>query len=237
MSTNPHQMNKKWLAGITIGLLILISLLLKDYLSLEYLKSSKETLSTFINHYFLLSVGGFLVLCALMVNSPIPLAGFIKVFSGFAFGLGLGTVLNIIGTFIGAFVGFLAARYLFRESLEKDYEERLKSLDEAMDKNGHWYLLFLRLTMLAPYFIIHILGGISKMKLKPYLISTLIGVIPSSIIYSYTGVQIEKVNSIKDVLSYEMIAIILLFILMAFTPRLIKAIQVRYSDQGLKQLP
>ncbi len=207
---------------LLIGVFLLASFLLKDYMSMEFLNEYKDVIAAFVLNNYYFSVILFIVACALFVNSPIPLAGVLKIMGGFLFGATLGSVFNIVGTLIGALVGFSIARYLLHDLFEKKYGKRLHPVKDEIKNNGLMYFMALRFTLIFPYFLIHILGGISKINYWKYFVSTLIGVIPGSIIYGYTGNQIEQVDQVHDMFTWEIGIMTSLLIVFSLLPVIVK---------------
>lgn len=195
---------KSWLI-ILLFLIIILSLYSADIITLDNVKNNEKYIRYFISNNYFFSVAMFFTSCILFINSPIPLAAVIKVLGGFFFGFYLGAFYNIAATLTACLIGFLISRYSFNKVLKNSYSDKLDAIGNEIEKNGFYYFLSLRLVMVVPYFLINILGGISRISFKKYLLSTLIGVTPASLIYANGGNQLDHIHTIKDLFSFDML--------------------------------
>ncbi len=212
---------------LLITLLIIfftVSYLSKDILTVENAIENKETIIIFIDENYILSTIIFFILCIILINSPIPLAGFLKLVGGFFFGIYIGAIYNILATTLAGIAGFAISRYALKNTFQKMYSEKLKKMENEIKINGFYYFLTLRLILVIPYFFINIFAGISKISMKKYIASTFLGVIPASILYANAGSQLEKINSVKDIFSFEILIAFTLLILFSLIPLIWKKI-------------
>ena len=201
---------------------LVASIYFYDLLTLESIKSNKLWINEFIKNNYVLSVFLFFMSCMIFVNSPLPLAAIIKVLGGFFFGFSLGAIYNVMATVLGCIVGFSISRYALKDSFEKNYYERIKKVENEVEKNGFYYFLILRLVMVVPYFLINITAGLSRISFKKYLLSTLLGVTPMSLVYANGGNQLEQINSISELLEPEVIVALILIAVVLLVPVFIK---------------
>ena len=142
-------------------------------------------------------------------GTPVTIAG------GLIFGKFLGTVYTVIGATIGATIAFLIARFLgesFVENLLKGKHKKIYEYDKKIEKNGFLVVLFLRLIPLFPFNALNFTFGLTKVKLKDYVLGTLIGIIPGSFVLAYFGDSLASLSVINIVIAS------LLFAAMAFIP-------------------
>ncbi|MGY6278050.1 TVP38/TMEM64 family protein [Methylomonas sp. MgM2] len=211
-------LKKNYFTILTIILFLLISLYLYEHVTLETIKSNKTLLSGFVEAHYTLSVFLFFIFCTIFVNSPVPFAAILKVLGGFFFGLYLGAIYNIIATIVACLVGFGISRYAFKESFEKKYYKRIKKVETKIEKNGFYYFLTLRLVMVVPYFLINITAGISRVSFKDFLFSTMLGVVPASLIYANGGNKLEHINSLSELFTSDVILAMLLIASITLLP-------------------
>lgn len=225
--------NKLILGSFLVILSLIFGIYLYQNLTLENIKENKEKLSNFVNENYISSIIIFIALTALIINLPIPLAAIIKVLGGFLFGFWFGAFLNIFSTFLGAALGFYVSRYLFKGYFQRKFGSHLKKINKEVEKFGFNYFLSLRLILAFPYFLINILGGISKLSKRKYLLSSFLGVLPASFVYAYAGQKLEDLKSLSDVVSFE---IFLAFILIAFLSLVPAIIKHRFFKNFVKKL-
>ena len=97
----------------------------------------------------------------------------------------------------------------------------MEKVNSGINKDGVFYLFFLRLSPIFPFFIINLIFGLTKMKATTFYIISQIGMLIGTIVFVNAGVQLAKINSIDDILSFE---IIISFMLIGLVPFIIKKI-------------
>lgn len=214
--------NKKYYLALLFILFLVVSIYFNQLLTIESVKNNKLWINELITDNYILSVFLFFVSCLVFVNSPIPLAAIIKVLGGFFFGFWLGAIYNIAATIFACLAGFAISRYALKDVFEKRYYQRIKKVEIEVEKNGFYYFLTLRLVMVVPYFLINITAGLSRISFKKYLLSTVLGVMPMSLIYANGGSQLEQINSISELLEPEVVVTLMLIALASLVPMLMK---------------
>ena len=68
------------------------------------------------------------------------------------FGFCRALILISFASAAGATIAFLLSRYLFRDSIERRFGDRLKVFNESLDRDGPFYLFTLRLVPIFPFF-------------------------------------------------------------------------------------
>jgi len=129
----------------------------------------------------------FLLMIFQSVAAPLP--AFLITFANAAlFGWILGAMLSWFSALIGAIICFYIARWLGRDAVEKiTSKTALDSVDGFFEKHGKYAILIARLLPFISFDIVSYAAGLTKMKLKDFVIATGIGQLPATIIYSYAG--------------------------------------------------
>lgn len=208
---------------VFILVLIVALFFLRDYLTFENLKLYKNFIVDYASVHYFLAVAVFFLTSPVWVNSPIPLVLVASIASGLLFGAICGAFFNIAAIAIGSSVGFWLARYLFHDSLNSRYNRLVQKANNEVIKDGFYYFLALRAALICPYFLINILGGLSKVEYRKFLISTVFGFVLGAIIYSYSGSVISTINSPNDLFSWKVVTAIVLIVLFGLTPVWTKA--------------
>lgn len=169
---------------------------LRDYLGFDTLRENRELLLAFRDSNFVLTVVGFVALYICIVAFSLPGAAIATLTGGFLFGTWLGTVINMTGATLGAIVIFQAARMGLGERLKErmDASDGLVSkLKKGIDDN-QWSMLFLiRLVPAVPFFVANLIPAFVGVPLYRFAISTFIGIIPGSIVYTSVGSGLGEV--------------------------------------------
>ena len=121
------------------------------------------------------------------IIAPIP-GMLLLIAGGLIWGTFWGGLLSIIGAFIGSLLCFLLSRYLGRPFVEKlAKKEDLEFTDEFFRKHGFLAIVILRLIPFMAFDVISYGAGLTKMDFRKYATATLIGMIPTTLLYSYIG--------------------------------------------------
>ena len=158
-------MKKIFIIIIALALAILFYRLgLDQFLNLEGMKSSQAHIAKLNQQEPLMVALGFLVIYVLVTALSIPGAVVLTLGAGAFFGLFWGTIIVSFASSIGATLAFLVSRYLFRDSAQQKFGDRLKVVNQGIEKEGALYLFTLRLVPVFPFFMINLLLGLTPIK-------------------------------------------------------------------------
>ena len=116
--------------------------------------------------------------------------------AGYLFGLQNGILTVLVGATGAACVGFWISRTFLREYVESTLlapapdgssPNTLAKLDKAIAKEGFKLLVLIRLSPIFPFSVTNYLYGASSIDFGSYLFGTLVGFIPTTTAYVYTG--------------------------------------------------
>ena len=118
------------------------------------------------------------------------LPGFILTLgAGFVFGLGWGTVLVSAASTLGATASFLIGRHLARDWVAEKMRAypRFAAVDEAVADEGWKIVGLTRLSPLFPFNLLNYALGITRVKVRHYVLASWVGMLPGTILYVYIG--------------------------------------------------
>ena len=119
--------------------------------------------------------------------APLP-AFVLAVVNGLAFGLLGGTLLTIGSATLAAGLSFGVARGLGRAPVEALIGERLLArADRFFARWGTRAVLIARLIPLVSFDVVSYAAGLTRMRLWPFLLATLLGMAPATFAYTYLG--------------------------------------------------
>ncbi|WP_414830149.1 TVP38/TMEM64 family protein [Alteromonas sp. H39] len=130
----------------------------------------------------------FFILYVLLVTLSFP-ATILNVTSGILFSLWIAVGVSIVAALTGACLTFLIARFWLKDAIVKrleKHENSHKMLELAEDSSWRLILL-LRLTPFIPAVLKNYGFGITSVKFRQYLWSTLVGQFPLTTLYTYLG--------------------------------------------------
>jgi uncharacterized membrane protein YdjX (TVP38/TMEM64 family) len=190
---------------------------LDRYLTFENLQENKFRLQQIVQGNYVLSVGGYIVTYIVVVAFSIPGAAILTLTGGFLFGVLWGAIYVNAGATTGAALAFLFCRYVAGEWVQNKYQDKLKTFNKALSKNGYRYLLALRFIPVFPFFLINIFAGLTKIPLRTFIWTTSIGIFPGSLVYAFAGKQLGDIQSVEDIFSariavaFSLLALLVLF--------------------------
>jgi uncharacterized membrane protein YdjX (TVP38/TMEM64 family) len=107
---------------------------------------------------------------------------------------------------VGATLAMLTSRYLFRVAVERRWGARLEPLQRGFERDGAYYLFTLRLVFVVPYFLINLGMGLTRIRAGVFAAVSFVAMLPASFVYANAGAAIERVESAKDIVSFEVLA-------------------------------
>ncbi|MDD5578276.1 MAG: FAD-dependent oxidoreductase [Methylobacter sp.] len=174
---------------------------LQQVLTLENLKSQQETISAYRNTHPLLATVIYAGIYIAVTGLSLPGAAILTLAGGAVFGLLWGTLIVSFASSIGATLAFLAARFLFRDSVKNKWGDRLKAIDAGIERDGAFYLFTLRLVPLFPFFVINLVMGLTSIKTLTFYWVSQLGMLPGTLVYVNAGTQLAKIDSLSGILS------------------------------------
>lgn len=193
MTDSPSPPAKKSLARFLPMLLVALAFTLAlvfrvhERLSLDALYAQSATLDSYVARNYLAAVTLFMLIYGAAVASSIPGASFLTLSGGFLFGAWAGGAAAWIAATIGATAIFLAARTAFGDALRARARGWLSRLGDGFRANAFNYLLVLRLTPIAPFFVVNLAPAFFNVNLRDYVLATLLGMIPGAFVYASVG--------------------------------------------------
>jgi len=127
----------------------------------------------------------------------LPGAAPMSMVCGWLFGFWRATVVASFASTTGATLAFLLSRYLFREALQQRFGPRLQKFNEALHREGAFYLFALRLTPAVPYFAVNLGMGLTPMRTRTFWWVSQLGMLPATLVFVGAG---AAVPSLKDVI-------------------------------------
>jgi uncharacterized membrane protein YdjX (TVP38/TMEM64 family) len=93
----------------------------------------------------------------------------------------------VIAATCGATVVFLIARTALGDSLRQKAGPAMRRMEAGFRENALNYLLFLRLIPVFPFWLVNLVPAFLGVPLATYVLATLVGIIPGSLVYASVG--------------------------------------------------
>ncbi len=135
--------------------------------------------------------GGLPLLFAMMIVQaiaiPIP-SELVLIAGGLAFGFPFGWLVGALGSLVAAVLGFYISRKGGRSlAIRFVGEKGIKFADNWFNRWGIWAVLLGRFAPFIPFDAISYSAGLTTMKLKNFMIPTIIGTLPRALFYTSLG--------------------------------------------------
>ena len=209
---------------------------LQQFFTLEALKKQQLVIQEYYAAHTPLTIVIYMLIYILVTALSLPGAAILTLAGGAVFGLLWGTVIVSFASTLGATGAFLAARFLFRETIKNRFPQKLKTIDAGISKDGAFYLFSLRLVPVVPFFMINLLMGLTTIKTKTFYWVSQIGMLAGTIVYVNAGTQLAKIKSLSGILSPALLGAFVLLALFPLVARcIVDAIKAAKVYQGWKK--
>lgn len=201
-----------------------------SYLSLDFVKNSLVEFRNYDTQEPIQTKLIFFISYIAAVALNLPGATFLTLLAGALFGLVNGFLIVSFASTIGASLAFLISRFLFRDWIQSKFGEQLKFVNEGLKNDGAFYLFSLRLIPAFPFFLINVLMGLTQIKLFTFYWVSQIGMLAGTFVYVQAGVELSKINNIKDIVGPSMI---LTFTALGLMPFVFKWLITAYKNKKI----
>ncbi len=178
---------------------------LDQYLTLSYLKHSRQALLDLYHAHPFLFTAGYFITYVVVTALSIPGAVVMTLAGGAILGLVTGTIVISFASTIGATLAFLLARFLLRQWVESRFGDKIQVVNKGIEEEGAFYLFTLRLIPAFPFFVINVVMGLTRMGTGTYFLVSQIGMLPGTIVYVNAGAELAKIESVSGILSPRLI--------------------------------
>jgi len=210
-----------------VGIVAVVALVLYRHfdlgslLTLEALKTSRDTLVALYRDRPLFTVASFFAVYVAVTALSIPGAVVLTLAAGAMFGLVTGLVVVSFASSLGALLAFLTARYLLRDVVQARFGKQLTPINDGMQRDGVLYLLTLRLVPVFPFFLVNLLAGLSPIGAGRFYWVSQLGMLAGTVVYVNAGTQLASIQRPSDVLSPALVGS---FVLLGTFPLIGKAL-------------
>jgi uncharacterized membrane protein YdjX (TVP38/TMEM64 family) len=223
--------------GIVALILVLIAafkiLHLDQYFTLSYIKASQEKFQAIYLENRALVIGSYMAIYILVTSLSLPGAAVMTLLGGALFGFVVGTIVVSFASTIGATFACFVSRYLLQSWVQGKFGEKLKTVNEGVEKEGLFYLFTLRLIPVFPFWMINLVMGLTKMRLRTFYWVSQLGMLPGTMVYVNAGKELAKIDSLKGILSP---GLIISFVILGVFPITVKKLMALYKSRRTKAL-
>jgi pyruvate/2-oxoglutarate dehydrogenase complex dihydrolipoamide dehydrogenase (E3) component/uncharacterized membrane protein YdjX (TVP38/TMEM64 family) len=165
---------------------------LRQYFSIDYFQSQRAAIDAHYASRPVQTIAIFFLAYVAVTGLSLPGAAIMTLVAGALFGLLWGVVIVSFASTLGATLAFLASRYLLRDWVQGRLGDKLKAINEGVEREGAFYLFALRLVPAIPFFAINLLMGLTRMPTRTYFWVSQVGMLAGTIAYVYAGTQLGQ---------------------------------------------
>jgi uncharacterized membrane protein YdjX (TVP38/TMEM64 family) len=227
-----RNVNRLLIILLIIGAILLFRFLnLGDYFSIAYIKASRERFEALYAAHRFFVIAAFMAVYILVTSLSLPGAAVLTLAGGALFGLWAGTVIVSFASSIGATLACFASRYILRDWVQLRFGQKLKRVNEGIEREGAFYLFTLRLVPVFPFWLINMVMGLASIPLRTFYWVSQLGMIPGTIVYVNAGKELGKIESLSGIFSP---GLIISFVLLGVFPIAAKKTVAFYKSKKKK---
>lgn len=205
-------MNKKQLVLLVLFIAVVSSFFifdLGDYLQLSFFQDQRDLFLEYKENNFALTSVLYFFLYILITAFSLPAAALVTLAGGALFGFWWALILVSFASTIGACLAFLMARTILRDWVQNKFGNKLKPINEGIEKDGIFYLFTLRLIPVFPFFLVNMLMALTPIRLRDFYWVSQLGMLVGTGLFVEVGAQLGMVESIPAVFSIGLVRVLL----------------------------
>jgi pyruvate/2-oxoglutarate dehydrogenase complex dihydrolipoamide dehydrogenase (E3) component/uncharacterized membrane protein YdjX (TVP38/TMEM64 family) len=120
--------------------------------------------------------------------------------AGLAYGVAVGTPLVWVAANVGAVAAFVLGRTAARDAIAARVAGNAKfaAIDRAVGREGLKIVLLTRLSPAFPFNLLNYAYGLTRVSLRDYVVGSLVGMIPGTLMYVYLGSLVTSVAELTS---------------------------------------
>ena len=211
------------------------------YLSLATLRDHGADLRAYAADHYILALLTLMAIFTIATASVVPGVFFVTITAGYLFGPWVGGVSTAIAATLGALIVYGVARSALGEAMRAKAardDGLMQKVCAAIDRDTFWYVLASRLAVVVPFHMINLAAGIMAVRLAPYTLATVIGLLPAHIIYCWIGARLNTLLAVdpdpdfQSLFAQFWMPMAGVFVLAIVLPVVLKTVQARFGSRA-----
>lgn len=220
---------------VMLGAALLVYFEVREDLSLASLAERETALRDFKSDHPVMVIGIAFAIYVLVTGLSLPFAAILTLVLGWFLHFWTGLLVVSFASTTGSTLAFLMSRFLLRDAVERRFGDRLRSFNEALRREGAFFLFSLRLIPAVPFFVINLVMGLAPIRTRTFWWVSQLGMLPGTAVYVYAGAQFPTLRELADrglagILSPRLIVA---FILLGVFPLVVKRVWSRFRKRAL----
>ncbi len=197
-SAPPRNLTKLLVFGLVFAVVAALYSQFSDQLTLENLATQESALRDYQQQHPVLIYGIAFLLYVAVTGLSLPGAAVLTLSYGWYFGLVPAFILVSFASTAGATVAFMLSRYLFRDTIQRRFGDRLADFNKALEQEGAFYLFTLRLIPAVPFFVINVVMGLTPMRVWTFWWISQLGMLAGTFVYVYAGSSVPDLTTLAE---------------------------------------
>lgn len=195
-------------------------------LSLDYLATQESSLRSFRAEFPLLVYGVAFAVYVAVTGLSLPGAAGLTLLYGWFFDFLPAVITVSFASTTGATIAFLLSRYLLRDTVQNRFGGHLQRFNNALEKEGAFYLFTLRLIPAVPFFVINVVMGLTPLATKTFWWVSQLGMLPGTLVYVYAGDSVPTLAELAEQGTSGILTprILVAFVLLGAFPLVVKSL-------------
>lgn len=177
-------------------------------ITFETLVKNKNALIERANDHPILAPMSFVAAYLVLGVFGLPGSTVLNLAAGVLFEFRKGLLLVILASTLASALAFFCFRYLFRNYVDGIVRARFPKLEEDLEREGAYFVFAMRLFPVIPFSLTNMVLAVSPVRFLPYLLVSLIALLPRYILYVYAGANLGEVRDLNDLLSPSLIGVL-----------------------------
>ena len=169
-----------------------------DVLTLENLAKQEAQLRAFQQQHPVLVYGAAFLLYVVVTGLSLPGAAVLTLTYGWYFGVLRGVIVVSFASTTGATLAFLMSRFLFRDAIQHRFGDRLEKFNQALEREGPFYLFTLRLIPAVPFFVINAVMGLTPIRTRTFWWVSQLGMLAGTAVFVFAGSSVPSLQTLAD---------------------------------------
>lgn len=142
-----------------------------------------------------LTAAAFFAVYAAATAFSLPVAGLLTLAGGAVFGTMTGFALSLLAATTGGTLALCITRYILHDVVRRRFSTQLEVIDKGVRKEGALFLFGLRMVPVIPFWLLNLLLGLTRMRVRVFALASLTGMVPVVLILSYAGSQLGDIET------------------------------------------
>jgi uncharacterized membrane protein YdjX (TVP38/TMEM64 family) len=195
--TQRRRLGKTILFVVLLGL-VSAAFVLRDRIPFERLALYEEQLQIWCDTHAAIVYATAALIYVVVTGLSLPGATLMSLVFAWLFGFWRGLVLVSLSSTVGATLAMVIGRYLFREFVRRRFASQFERVDREFEKEGVYYLFFLRLIPVFPFVLVNLLMGLTRIRVWTYCWVSWLGMLPATAVYVLAGSRFPDIRTLLE---------------------------------------